>query len=184
MQQEMNLYEVLKNSSKEETLIISGMISYEVAFMYYSYLDRKSHESVAIYPEDRILEKLGYDITDRATPILRDLVLSIVDIIDEKGVKEVTKLVKNTNSHIYVELACFDYEIGLNKLRSELNRIHNNRNVENIDIELYEDVFGKRQVCNVYDSIIFIANHIRNKNRQSVTQTKTSNVDNKVLALA
>lgn len=183
MQQDFNLLEVLKCSSKEIPSAILNELSGEFVIMYYNYNNENNSDKV-VYPEDKILKELGYNINDRASSILRDLISSTVDAIDEYGIEEATKLVKNENSFIYVELAHFDYEIGLNKLRSELNRIHENRNIEAIDMEVYEDVYGKENISDVYDSVISIAKYIDNMNKKPTVQTEKFESSNKVLVLA
>lgn len=183
MHQDLNLFEVLKCSSEEVTSTILSELSWDILVMYYNYNSAKNSNHV-VHPEDIILKKLGYDTNDKAASILRDLISSTVEVIDEKGIREATKLVKNENSFLYVELAYFDYEIGLNKLKSELNRIHKNRNIENIDMEVYEEVYGKKNIDNVYDSVIYISKYIGNKKKQPTRQTEKSESNNKVLALA
>ena len=55
--------------------------------------------------------------------------------------------------------------------------------MDNKDIELYNDVFGKKYERGVYASAMAIAKYINNKDKKSSEQTKTTD-NNKVLALA
>ena len=65
-----------------------------------------------------------------------------------------------------------------------IKEIEKNRNIENIDMEVYEEVYGKKNIDNVYDSVIYISKYIGNKKKQPTRQTKKSESNNKVLALA
>ncbi len=177
------ILEILKHSNGYDLINLSKEISYDVLFLYCNYIYNKKN-NVVEYPENRILKKLGYDINDEASSILRDIVLYTVEAIDKKGIKEAIELINNENSYIYVELAYFDYEIGLTKVKSELNRIHEGRNISNIDIELHEEIFGNKYKYNINDAIISIAKYIRNQNSKAAGQVQKSDEGNKKRVLA
>lgn len=183
MQHEDTFLEFLRGVPEEVRIDILETIFYDMVVRSYYYINSKSKDEKVSYPEDELLSKLGYDVNDRAFPILRDYILYIVEAIKEKGIRKAYKFTRNKNSYIYVELAHYDYDIGLNTLKKELNRIHSERKIDNIDLELYNDVFGEKYERDVYESSIVIAKYINNKNKKSSEQTKTT-TDNKVLALA
>lgn len=122
--------------------------------------------------EEKLLEELGYNLNDRATPILRDLILEVVDSYKNYGEKEVKNLVKKKDSYIYIEIGCFDYEIGLNYMWKELERIHNKRNLENINVELYTEIFGKIRQVNIEETILETAKYIK---KQEVSKQNEKN---------
>ncbi len=183
MQPDNTILDLLGSVPEEVREYILEKLSYDIMVKYYDYKKSILESNKISYPEDKLLSRLGYNVNDRAFPILRDLVLYIAEAIEEKGIGKAYKLVKNKNSYIYVELAHYDYEIGLNALNSELIRIHSERKMDNIDIELYNDVFGKKYERGVYASAMAIAKYINNKDKKSSEQTKTTD-NNKVLALA
>lgn len=167
MQQDVNVLDVIKNRSDELKLPISCDISLYAVSLYYKYQYNKQSEDMIIYKEDNILKSLGYDINDKAFPIFRDLVLYTIEEIEKNGIRETKKLVKNDNSYLYIELANFEYEIGLSYLKNELERIHSNRNVNDINIETYTEIFGKNYECSVYDSVLYIAKYIEKSKKQN-----------------
>lgn len=108
-----------------------------------------------------LLESLGYEKDDKATNLLEDLILEVNELLENNDEKEIEKLVNNKKSFIYVELACFDHEIGLNKFNQEIERIHKTRKIENIDIETYTNVYGNNYDPTVNDTIISVAKFMK-----------------------
>lgn len=184
MQLDKTLLDVLRVSSNDVKNTILSELSYEVLSLYYNYICKKQDRLQNMYPEDILLQKLGYDLSDRAEPILRDFLLYTVEVMEKASIKEAEKLVKNYDSYIYVELAHYDYDIGFNMLRDELERIHANRNIEEIDMDIYDQIFGENHDHSVYNAVISIAKYIRNKHNESVKIVQPTESDHKILALA
>ncbi len=113
-----------------------------------------------------LLEKLGYNTNNKTTVILCDIISEVVDELSSKNDEEVRKLVEDKKSYLYTEIGCFVYEIGLNRLIKELERLHKKRNIESINIELYNDIFKEDFNPTIYDSIINIALY-KKKNKSS-----------------
>ena len=169
MQQDIDELDIIKYESDKLKMPISSDISLYAVSLYYKY--KNQEKNIISYPEDMIIKSLGYDSNDIAFPIFRDLILYTVKELEEHGIRETKKLIKNPNSYIYVELANFEYEIGLCNLKSELERLHTTRNVNNINIEVYDIIFGKNYECNVYDSVISIARYIEKSKQQCELNT-------------
>lgn len=183
MQPDNTILDLLSSVPEEVRVSVLEKLSYDIIVKYHDYKKFISENDKVSYPEDELLSRLGYNVNDRAFPILRDLILYISEAIKENGIKKAYQLVRDENSYIYVELAHYDYDIGLNTLKKELTRIHSERKIDNIDLELYNDIYGKKYERDVYDSSMDIAKYIIKKDKTSSEQTKTT-TDNKVLALA
>lgn len=109
--------------------------------------------------DKEVLQSLGYNTERKCMRFFNDLILEVEECIDDYSEEEVVELINNKNSFIYVEMKIF-YELGLNKMQSELDMIHKTmRNPKNVDIETYTDVFGSNYNPTVEESIFSIANY-------------------------
>lgn len=169
-----NLLDFIAGNPNEITDPVLKELMQYVVYLFVQYNKEKKNGDIIVYEEDRLLESLGYQLDDIA--ILRDLILEVTEVMNRKGEEKAIKLVKDKNSYIYVELACFEYEIGLNKLRNELDRIHSSRDKNKIDIDIYHRIFGENYQHDVYDAIISISQYIhRGKKKQSEEKEDVSN---------
>ena len=138
--------------------------------------------------DNKLLERLGYNQKDKATILLKDLVSEVSDLMNQHEKEEIKELIDNKTSYIYVELACFDYEIGLNKFNEEIERVHRERNVDKIDMELYTDIFNDDINPSVENAVFSIAEFMNKTDSKEETVNKENNklvVDKaKVLSLA
>ncbi len=119
-----------------------------------------------------LLEKLGYqNILQNRTLLFNDLIKEVEECIDYCSYEEIKKLINNKKSYLYVELKMF-YEIGLNDIQKELISVHNSRNLENVDIETYEEVYRGNINPTFAESVIAIADYRRKKRNEIMNSSK------------
>lgn len=107
--------------------------------------------------DNDFLERLGYNPKDRAIDILRDLILEVADFMDRYEEEDIKSLINKKDSFIYIELACFEYEIGLKSFHKELQRLHKNR------MDFVSGVSNKGEGISVEDVVFCVAKYIYTK---------------------
>ena len=117
-----------------------------------------------------LLKRLGYDTSDKIIKVFNEIISEVIDAMSVKDEKEAKKLVESKKSYIYVEPGCFIYEIGLNRLHKDLEVLHKNRIADNIDIELYSEVYSDNHTPTLEDSILSIATYKKNQCKKEKKQ--------------
>lgn len=115
--------------------------------------------------DKELFEKLGYNTRDKGLFLLDDIISEVQNCMEQYSTEEIEQIVNDKKSFIYVELGCFYYEIGLNMFNKELNRVHEERDKNSIEIETYTNVFDTNNNPSLEESIISIANY-RTKQKQ------------------
>ncbi len=128
---------------------------------------------------EKVLTKLGYDISKEGRKIFADVVIETLDCLGSGMTQEeVYNLVHNKNSYIYVELAYFCYENGMPKLHQSLEQFHQSRSQENVKESIYTEVFKNEMNPTVLDAAFYVATYLSEKSRK---QKATKELKQKVL---
>lgn len=125
------------------------------------------------HQREELLENLGYDTTREGKDLFDDVVVEALEYMDDiSSDDELYNTIHNKKSYIYVELACFYYEIGLNKFHKLLNDFQNNLSLEHINKDKYKEVFGNIENPDLFDSIFYISKYIKTKENVKNDQPK------------
>ena len=122
--------------------------------------------------DDQLLEQLGFDSSDKASVLFKDYVDYTADEINDNGPDKTRELLINKNSPLYIELAYFITEVGMNIFHTEIDRFHKERDLTKIDLNTYYMVYGDELNPTYQQSAYLIANYI---NKQKNKNTKVLN---------
>ena len=79
--------------------------------------------------ERKVFNELGYDLNTEEAKVVLDVVSEIISCMEQYDDNDIKNIVYNKNSFIYVELAYFTYETGMNNLHNKLNSFEKNKKI-------------------------------------------------------
>jgi len=121
-----------------------------------------------IRQQDILLERLGYDVNDPNYIYLKDVVEEVIEGMESKSLEEMRALVHNRNSYIYLESACFYFEVGLNRFNDSLDNLHKDKKAANKRIK--KMLFGNYRNPTLEDTIFIVSKFIFNEKKQTVSK--------------
>ena len=129
---------------------------------------QKKGEKVVIRQQDTLLERLGYNVNDPDYIYVKDVVEEVIEGMNSRSEEEMRELVHNRSSYIYLESACFYFEIGLNRFNSSLDNLHNNKRSANEKAQ--KMIFGNHQDPTLEDTIFAVSKFIADEKKQTVSR--------------
>lgn len=114
--------------------------------------------------QDILLESLGYNIDINPCIFFKSVVEEVVESMGSFSDEEVKALIEDKNSHIYVEPACFYFEVGLNNFHKCLEYFHESKT--NPEYQEHNLIFGNNESPTLQDAIFGVAKYYSDKEKK------------------
>ena len=119
---------------------------------------------------DELLEQLGYDPSDKASSLFKEYVEYIIGELNDSGKDKTRELLIDNRSYLYVELAHFITEVGIGFFHKEIERFHSNRDLTQVDIDIYHGIYGDEVNPTYQQSAYLIANYLNKQKERKDSQ--------------
>ncbi len=113
--------------------------------------------------QKEILKKLGFDNSTKGAKYFVDIVDDVVeDLMNNKEEQEILEAIPS----YYMEYAHFFYEVGLIRFKKEIENFHMNKTLEEIDIDLYTEIYEEIENPSIEESILVLGKYLfKNKKK-------------------